>query len=147
MKHIGKLLDVPTLLLCIYKPETYKIQNWYFFYGDFWLWFIGFALVYYVVVNEWENQISGMEMRPSNIYYYVTTKHYIVSTQICCVRKRSLAYTQKNLLCIRKRSLVHAQHSCACSGPGNPGANDPKRQRSRAWDLTHLYIYITCLYA
>ena len=38
-------------------------------------------------------------------------------------------HTQKNLLCIHKRSLVHAQHSCACSGPGNPGARDPKRQR------------------
>ena len=45
-----------------------------------------------------------------------------------------IVYTQKNLLCIHKRSLVHAQQSCACSGPVNPGAGDPKRQRSRAWD-------------
>ena len=43
-------------------------------------------------------------------------------------------YTQKNLLCIHKRSLVHAQHSCACSGPGTPGARDPEKARSRAWD-------------
>ena len=45
-----------------------------------------------------------------------------------------IVYTQKNLLCIHKRSLVHAQHSCACSGPGTPGARDPKKARSRAWD-------------
>ena len=43
-------------------------------------------------------------------------------------------YTQKNLLCIHKRSPVHAQHSCACSGPGTPGARDPKKARSRARD-------------
>ena len=46
------------------------------------------------------------------------------------LHKYTYVYTQKNLLCIHKRSLVHAQHSCACSGPGNPGARDPKRQRS-----------------
>ena len=46
-----------------------------------------------------------------------------------------IVYTQKNLLCIHKRSLVHAQHSCACSGPGTPGARDPKKAlgRSQAW--------------
>ena len=31
---------------------------------------IGFALVYYVGVNERENLISGMEMFQSNIYGY-----------------------------------------------------------------------------
>ena len=42
------------------------------------------------------------------------------------MHKKSLVYTQKNLLCIHKRSLVHAQHSCTCSGPGNPGARAQK---------------------
>ena len=55
---------------------------------------------------------------------------------LLCIHKRSLVNTQKNLLCIHKRSLVHAQHSCACSGPGTPGARDPKKAlgRSRALD-------------
>ncbi len=44
------------------------------FYDKTWLCAIGFALVYYVGVNEWENQISGMEMLQSNIYYYVRIK-------------------------------------------------------------------------
>ena len=42
------------------------------------------------------------------------------------IRKRCPVCTQKNLLCIHKRSPVHAQHSCACSGPGNPGARAQK---------------------
>ena len=33
------------------------------------------------------------------------------------------SYT-RDLLC------MHAQHSCACSGPGTPGARDPKKARS-----------------
>ena len=45
-----------------------------------------------------------------------------------------IVYTQKNLLCVHKRSLVHAQHSCACSGPGTPGARDPRNAQSRARD-------------
>ena len=49
------------------------------------------------------------------------------------MHKKSLVYTQKNLLLsMHKRSLVHAQHSCACSGPGTPGARDPKRQLGRS---------------
>ena len=42
----------------------------------------------------------------------------------------------KRISCMHKRSLVHAQHSCACSGPGSPGARDPKKAlgRSRALD-------------
>ena len=34
-----------------------------------------------------------------------------------------------HLLCIHKRiSCVYTQHSCACSGPGTPGARDPKKR-------------------
>ena len=51
------------------------------------------------------------------------------------MHKKSVVYTQKDLLCIHKRSLVHAQHSRACSGPGNPGARDPKRQLGRSQAL------------
>ena len=35
-----------------------------------WLCATGFALVYYVGITEQGNQISGMEMLQSNIYYY-----------------------------------------------------------------------------
>ena len=45
---------------------------------------------------------------------------------------------QESCACTRfscmHNTLVHTQHSCACSGPDNPGARDPKRARSRAWD-------------
>ena len=51
------------------------------------LWLIGFALVYYVGVNERENQISGEKMFQSNIYYYGWIKGYIVSTQELCLQK------------------------------------------------------------
>ena len=27
LKDVGKILDMPTLLLCIFKPKTDKIQN------------------------------------------------------------------------------------------------------------------------
>ena len=57
------------------------------FYEKKWLWLIGFALVYCVGVNERENQISGMEMFQSNIYYYVRITCYIVSTQEMCLEK------------------------------------------------------------
>ena len=43
-------------------------------YDNKWLCTIGFALVYYVSVNERENLISGMEMFQSNSYYYASIK-------------------------------------------------------------------------
>ena len=46
-----------------------------------WLCAIGFALDYYVGVNERENPKSGMEMFQSNIDYYEGIKRYSVSTQ------------------------------------------------------------------
>ena len=51
-----------------------------------------------------------------------------------------IVYTQKNLLCIHKRSLVHAQHSCACSGPGTPGARDPKKALGRSQALDRAFF-------
>ena len=47
-----------------------------------------------------------MEMFQSNIYYKLSLKGYIVSTQELCLRKR--------FLCMHK-ILVHAQDSCACT--------------------------------
>ena len=95
------------------------------------LWLIGFALVYCLGVNERENQISGMGMFQSNIYYHVRTKGYIVSTQELGLHKR---------LCMHK-ILVHAQDSCACTtllcmrntlvhaleGPGTTAGTQKKR--------------------
>ena len=46
---------------------------------------------------------------------------------LLCIHKRIFCVYTRDLLCMH-------QHSCACSGPGTPGARHPKKARSRAWD-------------
>ena len=89
------------------------------FYRKFWLWFIGFALVYCVGVNERENPKSHMEMFQSNIYNYVSIKEYIVHAQGSCACTRCL--------CMHI-SLAHAHHSGACTGEAS----------NQGWDLKRL---------
>ena len=50
-------------------------------YDEIWPCAIGFASVYCVGVNEWENPKSGMEMFQSNIYYYVRIEGYMYNGQ------------------------------------------------------------------
>ena len=81
------------------------------------LWLIGFAVVYYVGVNERENLISGENVSEQ---YLLLCKH-----NNCIMHKwkrRTKTYQTKleillnksRFLCMHK-ILVHAQHSCACT--------------------------------
>ena len=76
------------------------------------------------------NQISGMEMFQSNIYYYVRMKKYIVSTQEFCLHK-ILVHAQDSCACTTllctHNTLVHAQHSCACTGRARDRGRDANK--------------------
>ena len=109
MKQFGELLDMPTLLLFIYIVKTEKSKLMYL-YWKCWLWFIGFALVYCVGVNERENQISHIEMFQSNIYYYERIKLYIVSIQELCLQK-----TYQDVPRTNWKTCHKSQDSCACT--------------------------------
>ena len=84
MKHVKFICVIRT-------PRNWQTIEIIHFYDKQWLCVIGFALVYYVGVNERENPISGMEMFQSNIYYCKNKKVYCVYT--------------RNLLCIHKTNL------------------------------------------
>ena len=104
-------------LFCHFKDCNWQNLKLMHYYEKKWLWLIEFAFVTCVGVNERENQISGMEMFRSNIYYYVRIKEYIVHAQDSC------ACT--TLLCMHN-TLVRAQHSCACTGGARAQGPDPK---------------------
>ena len=81
---------------CHFRAYDWQQVKFMHFYDTQWLCAIGFALVYYVGVNEREKSKSGMEMPQSNLYYYVRIKKYIVHEQDSCACTRILCM-HKNL--------------------------------------------------
>ena len=110
-------------------------------YGKFWLWLIGFTLVYCVGVNERENQISGEKMFQTNIYYYASIECVLCISGKDVQRRtkkscKSCQTNQGSCACTRflfmHNTLVHAQHSCACTGGARAQGPDPKRALAQA---------------
>ena len=84
------MLEQIMFVFVILKPQIDSMTNVCILRHNIWLCAIGFALVYYVGVNERENPKSGMELFQSNIYCYVRIKEYFVPAQDSCACTRFL---------------------------------------------------------
>ena len=93
-------------------------ENRSIFVGLFWLWLIGFGLVYSVGVNEQENQSSREKLFQSNIYYSMSVKVYIVFIQEIWVQIYGYFWVQSLCLLTHASKVyavwVHVHGSVGC---------------------------------